>query len=165
MTAGLPTPTKTSKPIDKLERNLGPRFKELYDRGARIDRDHDVPYVAGYSKNGRTIYMDRKLPMHLHGVDIRPYLREHELVESILIHAFKYDYHDAHQLATRFERRKVERDGKLTWKEYQAFYAPWIKRDETETIRKPPTDLDLTPYVDEHDAGALKRLRAAGVSP
>ena len=28
----------------------------------KVDRRHDIPYLAGYSKNGKTIYIDRNMP-------------------------------------------------------------------------------------------------------
>jgi hypothetical protein len=28
----------------------------------KLDRNHDIPYLAGYSKNGKTIYIDRDMP-------------------------------------------------------------------------------------------------------
>ena len=28
----------------------------------KLDRRHDIPYLAGYSKNGKTIYIDRHMP-------------------------------------------------------------------------------------------------------
>ncbi|HEV2681285.1 MAG TPA: hypothetical protein VGV14_12345, partial [Rhodanobacter sp.] len=27
-----------------------------------LDREHDIPYLAGYSQDGKTIYIDRHLP-------------------------------------------------------------------------------------------------------
>src|SRR5262249_60698861 len=31
-------------------------------RGKKLDRKHDVPYLAGYSKDGKNIYIDRHMP-------------------------------------------------------------------------------------------------------
>jgi len=31
-------------------------------RAKKIDRGHDIPYVAGYSQNGEKIYIDRHMP-------------------------------------------------------------------------------------------------------
>ena len=28
----------------------------------KLDRNHDIPYLAGYSKNAKTIYIDRHMP-------------------------------------------------------------------------------------------------------
>ena len=34
-------------------------------RVKNLDRKHDIPYVAGYSKDGKTIYIDRHLPSEM----------------------------------------------------------------------------------------------------
>ena len=31
-------------------------------RVKKLDRSHDIPYLAGYSLDGKTIYIDRHLP-------------------------------------------------------------------------------------------------------
>ncbi len=31
-------------------------------RVKRLDRKHDIPYLAGYSKDGKIIYIDRHMP-------------------------------------------------------------------------------------------------------
>src|SRR5229473_7618991 len=31
-------------------------------RAKKIDRNHDIPYLAGYSNDGKTIYIDRHMP-------------------------------------------------------------------------------------------------------
>lgn len=31
-------------------------------RVGNIDRNHDIPYLAGYSEDGKTIYIDRHMP-------------------------------------------------------------------------------------------------------
>jgi len=31
-------------------------------RVKKLDREHDIPYLAGYSKDGKTIYIDRHMP-------------------------------------------------------------------------------------------------------
>ena len=28
----------------------------------KLDRRYDIPYLAGYSRNGKTIYIDRHMP-------------------------------------------------------------------------------------------------------
>jgi hypothetical protein len=30
-------------------------------RVRKLDRDHDIPYLAGYSQDGKTIYIDRHM--------------------------------------------------------------------------------------------------------
>ena len=36
---------------------------------SKLDRDHDIPYLAGYSKNGKTIYIDRHMPKSFSFID------------------------------------------------------------------------------------------------
>ena len=31
-------------------------------RVKKVDREHDIPYLAGYSRDGKTIYIDRHMP-------------------------------------------------------------------------------------------------------
>src|SRR5258708_17590083 len=54
-----------------------------------LDRKHDIPYLAGYSKDGKTIYIDRHMPSSFRydGRDINTdrYLILHEEVEKTLI--------------------------------------------------------------------------------
>jgi hypothetical protein len=44
----------------------------------KIDHSYDIPYIAGYSKDGRTIYLDRHLPRSFRSwtsrVYVTPYL-------------------------------------------------------------------------------------------
>jgi len=34
----------------------------LRKRLRRVDRNHDIPYLAGYSRDGRTVFIDRHMP-------------------------------------------------------------------------------------------------------
>src|SRR5258708_872858 len=79
----------------------------IASRVGPIDRSHDIPYLAGYSIDGRRIYIDRHLPPTFEhrgkkfGVD--RYLLLHEEVEKTLIDALGLHYQHAHQIATRAE--------------------------------------------------------------
>ena len=39
-------------------------------RVKKLDRAHDVPYLAGYSLDGKTIYIDRHMPRALSGISL-----------------------------------------------------------------------------------------------
>ena len=41
---------------------MGDVLKAVVARVKKIDRDHDIPYIAGYSQNGEKIYIDRHMP-------------------------------------------------------------------------------------------------------
>ena len=73
-----------------------------------LDRKHDIPYLAGYSQDGKTIYIDRHMPrtMRYQGRDIDTdrYLILHEEVEKTLIDQLNLHYLHAHQIATRAEQ-------------------------------------------------------------
>ena len=55
----------------------------------RLDRRHDIPYLAGYSKNGKTIYIDRHMPKSFlfrgRRIKIDRFLILHEAVEKTLM--------------------------------------------------------------------------------
>ena len=72
-------------------------------RAKTIDRKHDIPYLAGYSRNGKIIYIDRHMPqtMRYAGRDIETdrYLILHEEVEKTLIDQLGLHYLHAHQIA------------------------------------------------------------------
>jgi hypothetical protein len=138
-----------------------PRVVAELKKKIKIDRKHDVPYVAGYSKDAKTIYIDRHLKLTDKGVNVEPYLVTHERTEKALIDVFKLKYKQAHDIALKVEREHIEKETKLSWKEYETHYQKYIKADEYENVEKAPPDLDLKPYQDEHDTDVLKRLKAA----
>ena len=133
-----------------------PEVRKLLWRVEQVDDSHDIPYLAGYSTDGKTIYIDRHLPEMLgyeHGgrkkeYSPRSFLHDHEAMEKALIDALGWRYTHAHDVATAYERRHVLQAG-LSWKPYQAAYRPFIKADEHEKLKKVPKELDLTPYEDD----------------
>jgi hypothetical protein len=126
----------------------------------RVDMSKDIPYLAGYSKNEHTVYIDRLMPKMFKGHHIAKYLLVHEVVEKTLIDKLGYDYEHAHKIATQCEKLAVEADG-LDWGEYEHHCDAYIKQAEHETPRCTPIDLDLKPYTDEHDTATLKKIHTA----
>ena len=55
----------------------------------KLDRRHDIPYLAGYSRNGKTIYIDRHMPKWFtfrgRRINTDRFLILHEAVEKALI--------------------------------------------------------------------------------
>jgi len=131
-------------------------------RVKKLDRTHDIPYLAGYSVDGKTIYIDRHLPrtMSYKGrkIEVDRYLIMHEEVEKTLIDQLDLHYLHAHQIATRAEEAAVRADGVL-WRDYDRFMQKYIKRIGDERLKKVPEDLDLKPYRDEHDFDLIERMR------
>ncbi len=129
-----------------------------------LDRQHDIPYLAGYSEDGKTIYIDRHLPktFRFRGRDIEVdrYLILHEEVEKTLIDQLGLHYLHAHQIATRAEQAAIRAD-RISWRDYDRFMQKYVKRIGDERLSKVPADLDLKPYRDEHDVDLLRRMQAA----
>lgn len=130
-------------------------------RRTRLDRAHDVPYLAGYSVDGRTIYIDRHLPRSFaylgRRVYVDPYLILHESVEKTLLTELGLHYQHAHQIALRAEEAAVRAAG-IPWRQYDRFMRDYIKEAGDEKLRRLPLDLDVKPYRDEHDTQLLKRM-------
>lgn len=151
----------------------------------KIDTTYDIPFLAGYSKDGKTRYIDRHfytdnnpvgtIEINNETVDTTPYLvgdpdaedpiarGGHEGVEKAceqlrtknIQSEPSYDYR--HVIATAAERRLVIKDG-LNWQKYQQAYKPFIKADETEKITKLPLDLDMTPYDEDGNPTLLAHM-------
>jgi hypothetical protein len=130
-------------------------------RAKKLDRRHDIPYLAGYSLDGKTIYIDRHMPksFKFRGRTIQTdrFLILHEEVEKTLIDQLGLHYLHAHQIATRAEEAAVRAAG-VEWSAYDRFMQKFVKRVGDERLTKVPKDLDLKPYRDEHDSDLLRRM-------
>ena len=133
-------------------------------RVKKFDRDHDIPYLAGYSQDGKTIYIDRHMPTGFKDkgrqINTDRYLILHEEVEKTLIDQLGLHYLHAHQIATRAEQAAVRAAG-IKWKDYDRFMQKHVKTIGDERLTKVPADLDTKPYRDEHDMELLGRMQLA----
>jgi len=133
-----------------------------------LDRDHDIPYLAGYSVDRSKIYIDRHLATHCidhtgchHEVD--KFLILHEATEKAMIDCWGLHYQHAHQIALRAEEAAVRAAG-IEWRDYDRFMQQWIKRADSDKITRVPSNLDLTPYIDENDGELIKAMQRAMVT-
>jgi hypothetical protein len=130
-------------------------------RVKKFDREHDIPYLAGYSVDGKTIYIDRHMPKSFRykGREIQTdrYLILHEEVEKTLIDQLGLHYLHAHQIATRAEQAAV-RAARIEWRAYDKFMQKNVKKIGDERLIKIPEDLDFKPYRDEHDGDLVNRM-------
>jgi len=130
-------------------------------RVKKLDRAHDIPYLAGYSQDGKTIYIDRHLPKSFsfrgRTIEVDRFLILHEEVEKTLIDQLGLHYLHAHQIATRAEEAAVNAQ-RVTWKAYDRFMQKYVKSVGDERLQKVPADLDLKPYRDYHDYDLLQRM-------
>src|SRR6476620_5830014 len=97
----------------------------------KLDRRHDIPYLAGYSRDGKTIYIDRHMPkwftFQSRRINTDRFLILHEAVEKALIDHLGLRYLHAHQIATRAEQAAVRASG-LTWQAYDRFMRKFVTR-------------------------------------
>jgi len=143
-----------------LERALDAIIRRL----TRLDRDHDIPYLAGYSTDGTVIYIDRHMPKSFthkrRTVETDRFLILHEEVEKTMIDRLNLHYLHAHQIATRVEKEAVVACG-ISWSDYDDFMQENVKYVGDKRLTKIPADLDLKPYRDEHDTELLERMARA----
>jgi hypothetical protein len=129
-----------------------------------LDRTWDIPYLAGYSVDGKTVYIDRHLPRtyRSHGRTVRvdPFLILHESVEKSLVDHLHIHYQHAHQIALRAERAAVAA-AKLSWRPYNQFMLKFIKDAAHEKLRRVPPNLHLKPYWDEKDTVLIRAMQKA----
>ena len=129
-----------------------------------LDRSHDIPYLAGYSLSGKTIYIDRHLPTSFklgdRIIQTDRYLILHEAVEKTLLDQLHLHYQHAHQIALRAEEAAVRADG-IQWRAYDRAMKKYIKQIGDEKLVHLPADLDRKPYRDEHDRELISRMDAS----
>jgi len=134
-------------------------------RARRTNADYDLPYLAGYSKDGKTIYFDRHFPefVEIHGrrINARRFIHLHEETEKSVIDALGLPYQKAHEIANAVEDRAVLAAG-IPRSSYEKAIKPFIKADAHEKIVQIPPDLDWTPYLAPPVNRALiARMKAA----
>src|SRR5437764_13616803 len=135
----------------------------LRKRVRSVDHSYDIPYIAGYSEDARTIYIDRHLPRSFRSwtsrVYVTPFLLTHEIVEKALLDELDLHYLHAHQIGLRTERAAVEAAG-VSWRTYEGFMKKYEKPIQEEKLERVPRDLDLRPYRDLKDFPVLQKLVA-----
>jgi hypothetical protein len=114
----------------KLEREVRHKSEDIGDdvlsdavkaigRRVRVSHDYDIPYIAGYSADGHTFFIDRHLPRTfrwlMRTVRVESFLLTHEIVEKVLLDELRLHYLHAHQIAVRAERDAVRAAGISWW--------------------------------------------------
>lgn len=117
-----------------------------------------IPYGAGISQNGFTVYIHPNLQLDLDGVDIRDALATHERTEWALRRFCKIgmDYQTdptGHRLANRAEYVVVEGllgsdqvDYGDAWAAYDDFLDPQLEAIQKLPLTSVPKDLAMYPY-------------------
>jgi hypothetical protein len=80
-------------------------LKAVNARMKKLDREHDIPYVAGYSQNGEKIYIDRHMPKTFKyegkRIDTDKFLILHEIIEKALLDELGLHYLHASDRAAK----------------------------------------------------------------
>ena len=127
-----------------------------------VNTQYQIPYLAGYSTDGKTIYIDKRLPRFFttksgKTIDVYKYLIVHEKTEKHLEDTKNYKYPYAHELATKAERIAVEKDG-IVWDDYQNYMLKMVKK--LKNFSAPlPIDLDTKPERDTHDSYRYHKIK------
>ena len=134
-------------------------------RNVTVNRDYEIPYVAGYSEDGETVYVDKHLPLTYkqsngRQVDVLTPLLVHEVTEKYILKTYGVKYQFAHEAASHYEHEYVKRAG-FDKAEYDEFFKKWIKTiaDLEKKSAKMPADLDLEPYEDSKDKATLHAMK------
>lgn len=141
--------------------------KRAFDRPFTIDRTHTIPYIAGYSRDGRTIYIDRDFPPRMmiadYTFDPEPFVVLHERVEKAFLDSRNIKYQTAHaDYAVQAEHAALKAAG-FTPKDIASYDGKMNALSKATAARpasKVPVDLDKTPYRDTKNMAVLSRSRA-----
>ena len=130
-----------------------------------LDTTYEVTYLAGYSKDFKTIYIDKRLKPVLklkNGTLFNVYmpLVVHECEEKNDEDTRDHNYPYAHEFyGTAAERQYVESKG-VNWDEYQNYVLSEVKRLKEIDVKAPlPKDYDDRPERDCHDTKELKLIK------
>jgi hypothetical protein len=141
-----------------------PRVRTRLAQKPKIDRSYDLPYLGGYSRDGRTVYIDRHFPasVKIGGKDVNavPFIVLHEHGEKTLLDVLGLSYQRAHVTVTAgLEHPAVEAAGYKP-EQYEAALKPFIKADAKEKLTRLPPDLDMKPYIESRDTTILNHFKA-----
>lgn len=125
----------------------------------------DVPYGGGTSADGKTVYIDRRIPRFLEvdgkRIDVHQMIAEHEIAEKARMDRGE-TYSKAHGEALGIEDDEVDHQG-LSHADYERILKPYLD-DALRAADKSkiPTDLEPKPY---HDMGQPGLIEGSGGTP
>lgn len=116
-----------------------------------VDCKHSVPFCAGMSKDGNTLYVDSECYDEVVKRGMLKPLIVHEMVEHCLMCYCGLPYEEAHAIATAAEENCVKSCGH-NLNEYNAVWDKIIRKVGSRgKYKNIPEDLDTEPY--EQEAG------------
>lgn len=149
------TDNPVMKALDEYESGRG----QLTVQGRKIVIA-DVPYGAGMSQDGKTVYIDRRIPrfMEVDGkrLNVHELIADHEIDEHGHM-AQGESYGASHDQAVKVENHDADRKAGISHADYQKIVAGPVAR--ARKLAKPegiPADLEEKPY---HDMGELNLIK------
>ena len=94
---------------------------------AIVSREFEVMDIAGYSIDGGTFYIDKRLPEKMKGIPVDLFLEIHEVVEKALEDKLGFGYDHAHEIATAAEQTAVEISG-YSFADYSYEMDYWVRK-------------------------------------
>lgn len=135
------------------------KLKDWLNTRFSVSRSFDMPFISGYSKSGKTVYLDKDIPLVLSiggkKVGILPFVIRRERFEKAMIDLYDMAVQEANDLAEYAEQVELNalRVKVSTYRETMRQF----HKSKLSDMRLPP-DLDLTSY--SADAALTERLRA-----
>lgn len=111
----------------------------------------DVPYGGGTSQDGKTVYIDRRIP-RFHDVDgkkidLHEMIAEHEIAEKERMDRGE-SYSKAHNEATKIEDADVDHQG-ISHEDYENLLKPYLDEAKKAAAKENiPADIEPKPYRD-----------------
>lgn len=136
----------------------------------RLSHDYDIPYLGGISKDGATVFLDRRYhpllvcPAHKHTINSAQTIPDHEITEYVCIRFYGMQYNatddlrNPHVWGNTAERLGVMALG-CGWDEYNAVLDRQLSGIELENLTRCPPSLATYPYQD--NPKLLAKIRAA----
>ena len=127
---------------------------EKINEEVTICRDYEVPGIAGSSVDGKTVFIDKRVPKTLtlksgKEMHLDHPLAVHELTERAVLHGLGLTYDHAHYIAYAAEKRFVELEGD-PWEEYDAFFMKLIQECYDWEYTDLPPNYDNYPHIGIH---------------
>lgn len=161
-TMGLMHPEMPLSPPDSFWPS--PDVKAAFDRPFTVDRTHTIPYIGGYSKDGGTIYLDKRFPKAMtlgdRKMDPTPFVILHERVEKAFLDTKDQKYQTAHSdYATKAEHGALKQAGfsPADIRSYDAQMNVLAQKIAQGPNNDVPADLDTMPYADTDDMAAVAK--------
>ncbi len=141
------------------------KFLKALDTFVKVDHNHQIPYLAGYSISGKTIYFDKNFwPKRFckyqgRVYDTTDFILLHEVGEKYILDRFHFTYQVAHHIITHIELKAVD-DCKFNSRVYTKFLHPFIEQSYNQKFTNVPKDYDMTPLICEKEHKLIKQIMA-----